>query len=223
MWEWIQTWTFFNWLAVAAFLMALVGFLNSTLSLKSRYKDRLALKNKESFNARKTELENQFNDFLRYDSSPILLFLDIAKDAIISAIFVLVAFGFFIYAFTEYILSQPSDKLAGVFAVFPFYFSIFCLLLPIFTLWELAFKIKYFQRPDLLLREISDFLIEGRKKELISPEEMERMIELLGKIKETKIYMEDVEKIKAEKLKATEVELVKEPANSSENPKKNPP
>lgn len=57
--EWLRTWTFFNWLAVIAFLMAFTGFLNSFLSLRSRYKDWRGVQSRKAFGKRLKELETR--------------------------------------------------------------------------------------------------------------------------------------------------------------------
>lgn len=57
--EWIKTFNFFNWLAVAAFILALFGFLNSFLSLRDRFKDWYSTRSKKSFAKRLKALQNK--------------------------------------------------------------------------------------------------------------------------------------------------------------------
>ncbi len=77
MWELIQTWTFFNWLALIAFFLSCISVINAFLSLKTRFKDWFAIRSKEALRKRLIELENIAQNTRRNINEPSTLLIDV--------------------------------------------------------------------------------------------------------------------------------------------------
>lgn len=77
MWEWIQTWTFFNYLALVAFIFSSISVINAFLSLKARFKDWFAIRSKEALRNRLLELEEIAHKTKQYINEPTTLLIDL--------------------------------------------------------------------------------------------------------------------------------------------------
>jgi hypothetical protein len=169
---WISTWDFFKWLTVLGFLMALVGFLNSTLSLWSRFKDWRGVQSKKAFDKRLTELKQLVIKTGEYRREPASYLLPMVyKTLLVISFFILGAPFSFIIA---YLLSS----------MIPFVDTIFllsaCILgLGFVAVSDLLRKIRHVAYPEQIKKEVSKFIATGAKKKLLSEEVGKDMVETL--------------------------------------------
>ncbi len=76
-WEWIGTWTLFNWLALIGFLFGCVSVTNAFFGLKSRFKDWFTLTSKQALRKRLLELEKIAQNTKRHINEPATLLIDL--------------------------------------------------------------------------------------------------------------------------------------------------
>src|ERR1043165_8510034 len=81
-WDFIKAMTLWNWLSLIAFIFLPLSVLNSFLSLKSRYLDWSATKNRKDFNQRLEELQNQLLRIAEYKTSLASLFIDVMHEVV---------------------------------------------------------------------------------------------------------------------------------------------
>jgi hypothetical protein len=172
----IQAMTFWNWLALVAFIIALLGGLNAFLSLKARYRDWKGTRNKTQFDKRISELTTQFFMMEQYKQDSIAFFTRVLSYASELPIPFLISIAFF----TIGALFWPSYLLALLFM-----FS--CIK----TATKLNQLITRVSLPELFAIEIVDFVKSAADKGLAS-EDAARLILKLG---HSKVYSESEREI----------------------------
>ena len=164
MWEWIQTWTFFNWLSLIAFAFLPFSALNAVLGLKSRWKDWRALKSKDDFEKRIIELEKQIYKIAEYKESPINFLFDSIEFAVFPLISMIAAFILVIGALSSYISKLPIGPVIET----ELLTAVLLMFVPIFFLIEIQQRILYFKNPDLLIVPLASLIKEGSKKDFVT-------------------------------------------------------
>ncbi len=161
--------TIWNWLAVIAFLIALIGGLNAFLSLKARYRDWKGTRNKKQFDKRVDELHTQFFMVEKYKENPTAYFTQVLCDFSALPTQFLVLFIFFILGS----MFWPLGLLA--------LFSLFTCMKTATKLNQLTTRVNY---PELFAIEIIDFVKSAADKGLAS----EEAARLILKVGQSKVY-----------------------------------
>ncbi|MDQ3180001.1 MAG: hypothetical protein M3Q33_05720 [Acidobacteriota bacterium] len=114
--EWLNSWTFFNWLTLIAFTMATMLFLPSAIShwlnLYPKFKNWRATKSKEKFEWRIKELEMQIYKASKYKNAPKIFFIELLDDAIHPLSALLFAFLLFLFVCLVLLNSIQSNFVA---------------------------------------------------------------------------------------------------------------
>jgi hypothetical protein len=163
--DWIKTWTFFNWLTLIAFLLALVGFLNSFLSLKSRYQDWRATKSKKEFEKRVITLLKVARQVTLYRNSPEIYYLVVIKILAYTIFSSLSAFFMFVWAV---ILIASGISLIAIPVLLICQLIIVVALRSAFKFIDLHLKV---YTPTKFGKEIQFFINRGAGKGLITSEQ----------------------------------------------------
>jgi uncharacterized membrane protein len=164
MWEWIGTWTFFNWIALIAFLAFPFTVLNLYFNLKPRYLDWRATKTKKGYEKRLKELTSQLNFAQTYRLSITYLFADImieagnAMFALVVALiqFVLITFGFYL----------PSFKIEGgrvkesLFLIITLVFLFICL----YYITRIVRLARNTRNPEFIVERMIHLIEDARRK-----------------------------------------------------------
>lgn len=166
--EFIRNMTVWNWLALIAFFLALVGGLNAFLSLKLRYRDWRGTKNKKEFEKRRIELANQLLKLQIHKKDPITFFTEfVYKATRITSSFLLAFFCFVAASLTDSITAMFFGALALLFS---------------FNAVRLAFKLLQFARrmnyPLVWATEVIDFFKKAREKDLETEESKQVLLSL---------------------------------------------
>lgn len=173
--DWIRTWTFFNWLAIIAFLMALVGFLNSFLSLRSRFKDWRGVQSKKAFAERLNELKHLVTKIGGFRKEPAKYFFIMTHSVLRLLMFFVAAFSTFTLLVFSTTLPVDNYSVGKV-------GSFVCLILLgwiIGTFIGILRTARYTAYPELIKKEVSHFLRSGAKRKLLSEEAGKDILETL--------------------------------------------
>jgi hypothetical protein len=96
--EFIRGMTFWNWIALIAFIFFPLSALNAFLSLKSRYLDWQGTKSKQAFENRLRQLEVQIFVIGEYRKQPAIFFRDVLDEGMRPLISFLLSFFVFVMA-----------------------------------------------------------------------------------------------------------------------------
>ena len=158
--------TFWNWLALFAFLFATVSVLNAFLSLRVRYFDWRATKNKRKFAIRLKLFEEQLSRVDRYRHNDRIFYRFLLLSGAYVAVLILGAIFFLIVAL---VLSVAPSKNVYLQAAF----LIVALLSVSFALDKTARLYRWISavnEPRTFVSRIVSFIQNGRTNNLISDE-----------------------------------------------------
>lgn len=165
--EWIKTWTFFNWLAIAAFFLAVIGFLNSFLSLRSRYLGWSSIKSRKAFEKRLHNIEVELYMIGKYRKSPTSYYYEVIHLATRPVIGLLFSFaGFLLYEFTYNFFPSPINLLASLFSIMSLFMAWYALR-QAEKLDALTGRVRV---PIVFAENTFEFLNQASKKGLTSPQ-----------------------------------------------------
>lgn len=164
--------TFWNWLALIAFIFFPLSALNAFLGLRSRFLDWRGIKNKKEFEKRLKEWEDLVAIVGLYKNDSSKLIAMILKNAwVVLRWFCLAAF-IFVWAF---IISISFQILA-----IPFLLVSQLLLWKCFTYITKVFKIiRYVSEPETLVKSIREFMASGTFKGLLPDKGENAIVEAL--------------------------------------------
>jgi len=100
--------TIWNWIALIAFVIALVSGLNAFLSLKARWLDWSGVRSKKKFDKRLKELKNQIGELVKYQNNPSQFFPVIAEWVL--QIFLMFLLAFLTVVLTLLLTAYPSNS-----------------------------------------------------------------------------------------------------------------
>lgn len=166
--EFIRNMTVWNWLAAAAFFLALLGGLNAFLSLKLRYRDWRGTKSKKEFEKRKTELASQLISLEMHKKDPTTFFVHFLFKATLAASSFLLAFLCFVGA------NLTITITAIFFKALALLFSLNAVRLA-FKLWLFVRRMNY---PLVWATEVIEFLKNARDKGLETAESKALLVSL---------------------------------------------
>lgn len=155
---------FWNWLAIAAFAIALMGGLNAFLSLKTRYRDWRGTRNHKSFEKRLKELRKEFAEVENYHKNKFQFFSRVLEEATKPLVCIVLALILFIGAFAIYRIPLPGFRPAE-FLYLVFAIAILFLAMP--WIQKMSRLITNVGHPDKLVKEIIDFIKESRLRKII--------------------------------------------------------
>ena len=166
-WSVVGNMTFWNWIALIAFLIALMSGLNAFLTLRSRYRDWRGTRSKKAFEKRTRDLGKKIQQLTTYKENPTTYFFFISNFIVRCLVLILLSLSFSNLAF---LLNTRTDVYSLLSAR---------VMSGIATLWVLVGVIKSFrlvplliamQTPSVLAMEVIDFVRKGFKKGLTSTE-----------------------------------------------------
>lgn len=173
--EWFKSLTFFNWLSLIGFCLALVGFLNSFLSLRSRYKDWLGLRNKKAFEKRLKELKTQVDNIVGFRKKPTeyyFLLVDHIFNILVICLFAATFFAAFIFSRLTLTNKNIIHTTAGLFAIFLLCVSLFYAI-------RVGSLVTYIAHPKQFINKLKYFIKSGRKKNVIDENGVRDILEAL--------------------------------------------
>lgn len=193
MWEWIQTWTFFNWLTLILIIPASLGYLNAYFGLRDRWKNRKATKSREAFDERVVEIERQIKRIDKYRKNPSDFFMDTLEKAVFPALSLIGIFALLLLAASEYLTSSSDNRssLNNLFTILQINLALPLLIIPAAFLLEIKQNIEHIRLPQLLFSELASLLKDGANKGLLKVEHLS----LLDKFLETDLLIEDEKEI----------------------------
>jgi hypothetical protein len=160
--EWISSWSFFNWLAIIAFGLGLVGFVNGFFGLRDRFKNWKAEQNKNSFEKRRRELEVQLAIIASSRTNPPrfqLRVFDIISRA--TLFFFVAVFAFILAVFNmQSVGTAPSAILFGI--------AFGSQFMAITKAWKLARFINTARNPETVVYRAVELIKNAKKKGFIS-------------------------------------------------------
>lgn len=165
----IATMTFWKWIALVGFLIALIGGLNAILSLRSRYKDWKGTRTRKQFEERLEELQEQFKRVEAFSQKPRAYFLYVITQILSVVLLCMMSLIVLLTAFILYILSadtfNPLYKIGSIVLV-----AIAVVLTSVaarstVSLYRLARRV---ENPKIFLRELKEFLKTTTDKGLTS-------------------------------------------------------
>jgi len=160
--------TFWNWLALFAFLFATISVLNAVLSLKGRYLDWRAMRNKKQFANRLKLVEEQLKLIDKYRKYETLFYRHVLIEATFVAILALGSFVWLIPALLVLMVPPGNLLLQALFSLTAFMMVSFALD-KTGRLYRLSRAVN---APTAFVERIRLFLETGRQKNLIPTEEM---------------------------------------------------
>ena len=165
--EWISSWSFFNWLAIFAFGLGLVGFINGFFGLRDRFKNWKAEQNKNSYEKRRREFEVQLAIIASSRTNPArfqLRVFDIIARALLY--FFVAVFAFILAVFNmQSVWSLPSSIRFGM--------AFGSQLMAITKAWKLFRFIDTARHPETVVYRAMELITNARKKGFISETEAE--------------------------------------------------
>jgi hypothetical protein len=176
--EWFKSLTFFNWLALIAFCLALVGFLNSFLSLRSRYKDWKGGRNKKAFEKRLKELKRQVEKIGKFRREPHTYYRYVIHELV--NILLLMLWTAITFAFSYGVTNSPTAGLNQTYI--PFGLLLICfLLLGITTGYINGFRrrVAHIDNPASRAKEVKKFINNGVKNNVVVENEIHEIIKTL--------------------------------------------
>lgn len=177
MWEWIQTWTFWNWITIILIIPALVGFLNAILSLKSRFTDWKAKRNKELLKKRLLELEQDAIDTKFYHREPATLLIDLLYKLDSPVLSIMISFVASLFAIV--ILApkmQPSIYLVPI--LFGLWINVPPRILGYINL--INKKIGYFYNPSAITKKAEKLIEDAKTLGVISEVEINTIQKMIA-------------------------------------------
>lgn len=180
--EWIKGWTFFNWLAVIAFILALVGFLNSVLSLRSRYLDWRGGQSKKAFEKRLKQLETLAKRVGSYRKEPWSFVFMLAHNSVRIIFFVVSSLAAFLAAFANIHIPPITNYPAIDSPIYTYIFIYIAYILMIIAMGltsKLVRTVAYVNRPSLLKKKIIEFVRNGAEKNLVPEQGAETISQTL--------------------------------------------
>jgi hypothetical protein len=173
--EWIKGWTFFNWLAVIAFLFSSISVLNAIFNLRSRYKDWRATKSKAAFVHRLKELEHLVNQIGEYRKDQSQFILTVLHNGWTIRLRVLFAIAMF--AIGWFLSVPPVEEKLLIYIVLSS--GMMLLLSSILASMKFSSIIRYVRYPAEFKQYVTDFIKSGVSKGLLSFEDGKAIIEAL--------------------------------------------
>src|SRR5262245_7017770 len=112
--EFIKGMTFWNWLALIAFLFATISVLNAFLSLKSRFRDWRGIQSKKAFDKRVRQLERELKRIKRFAADPTTFYLYLLDKGTKLVVFFILSVGMFMTAFAISVSPFKIDLSPGI-------------------------------------------------------------------------------------------------------------
>lgn len=174
-WEFLRSMTFWNWIALIAFLFFPLSALNAFLSLKSRYKDYRAIRSKKSFEKRLKELETWVNTIGTYRNEPhryYLVVIDLIATMLIMAI---EAGGCFVLAFVSITFFRSRTPWIVTLIVL----CLICLAFALYHANRLLWLARHVHVSGIVKDHVVGVLSNGAKKGFLSNQSREGMLKLM--------------------------------------------
>jgi hypothetical protein len=165
--EWIKGWTFFNWITVLAFILAIYNVF-----FKSYYVEWQARRSKKAFEKRLEELDLIIFKVQKYIQSTKTFLVGILLDCVYPILILLAAFLFFTWGLERYVGGLSTGKEYN-FTVGMIFFSI-CQILVFFAgflIMKIGVLIRYVRYPELLAINVSKLVKDAKTKGFITDEE----------------------------------------------------
>lgn len=161
LWEWIGTWTFWNWLALVSFIILPLSALNAFLGLRARWRDWRTTKSVTKLKERLIQINNQAIATKLHRLDPPIFFIQLLDDAyypagaFIGTIFVILAI---ITILPNLTLIPDNSFYDNIFIkIFGVMGMLFLLVVMNFIV-KVKTKILYFYHPEILANEAKKLL-----------------------------------------------------------------
>ena len=165
--EFFRDMTFWNWIALIAFIFFPISALNAFLGLRARYRDWKGVRNQKQFLIRLAQLGKLVKRHNEFMQDPHKLYLTVIRQGLIVVIFFLVgvvclAFVFF----TQFIANNPAMFLNGPLSII----DVSCFYIATIEAIKIRSWVKYMHNPLNLNLRIHRFLIKAFRKKMIPRE-----------------------------------------------------
>lgn len=169
----LQGLTFFQWLALIAFLFASISVINAFFSLKTRYDNWLGMKSKKEFDERIKELQTQVTYLEKHRNKPTVFFVRVLLDLPRVAILFIFSFILFLISYLTEVMSMMNRFLFGTLSIAVSVFTISILM-------KLLLLIRRMYEPEEFAKDVVDFIKSADSKGLTS-EEADHLVVMLAK------------------------------------------
>src|SRR5687767_8293800 len=115
--DWLNSFYFFQYLALIAFLVLPLTALNAILGLRARWKDWNGIRNRKAFEERQRELKGQLQNIEYYRKKPLKLYREMVEVILTVLGLILISLWFGVLAALSSLLSPLGLWLAYFFII----------------------------------------------------------------------------------------------------------
>ena len=174
--DYIRNMTFWNWLALIAFIFLPLSALNAFFSLKSRYSNWRAIKSKKNFSKRLEEIELYLTEVQQYRNQPLSFIIEVLEKTVrVFGLFLCASLGFLasFILFNVRLLNTKFPYGSGLFiATISYGLLAFCFYLTV----KLFRFIRTVKNPSLLVKTVKDLVSKAATNDVITDDDLKRVI-----------------------------------------------